>query len=235
MVLDMSNGDASDNASSVKGDWIDSGITDYIATHTEPADDILADLRAETAELGRAKRMQVDADQGALLSLFTRLTGALNAVEIGTFTGYSSICIARALAPGGHLTCFDVSEEFTSVARRYWERAGLDDRITLVVGEALDRLGVLPDERIDLVFIDADKPNYVNYYEALVPRLRTGGLILVDNTLWSGRVVERSGQPIPDDESTAAIAAFNDHVAADARVASYILPVADGLTLVVRR
>lgn len=220
-------------ASDVKGTWIEPSITDYIAARTAPPDALLADLRAETATLGRAKGMQIDADQGVLLDVFTRLVGARRAVEIGTFTGYSSICIARALAAGGHLTCLDVSDEFTAIARRYWERAGLTERITLVLGPALERLDELGDEPLDLVFIDADKPNYVHYYEAVVPRLRQGGVVLVDNTLWGGDVVE----PVTGDtdESTRALVAFNDHVAADDRVSSYLLPVADGLTVAVRR
>ena len=176
--------------------------------------------------------MQVSADEGALLTLLTRLVGVESAIEVGTFTGYSSICIARGLATGGGLLCCDVSEEYTDVARAAWRDAGLLDRIELRLGPALVTLRSLPEDRtFDLAFIDADKPSYVAYYDELVPRLRPGGVILVDNTLWSGRVVDASA----DDENTIAIRRFNDHVAADDRVDSYILPESDGLTLIRRR
>ena len=145
--------------------------------------------------------MQVSADQGALLTILTRLAGATFAVEVGTFTGYSSICIARGLQPGGRLLCCDVSEEYTAIARRAWERAGVADRIELRLAPALETLRALPaGETIDVAFIDADKPNYVNYYEELLPRVRRGGLILADNTLWSGRVADAAADD--DDDPT---------------------------------
>ena len=150
------------------------------------------------------------------------------AVEIGTFTGYSALCIARALPADGTLLCCDVSEEWTSVGRRYWERAGVAGAITLALGPALETLRALPaDATFDLAFIDADKPSYLAYYEELVPRVAPGGLILVDNTLWSGRVVD----PDAHDPDTDAIRAFNAHVAADPRTDTVLLPVGDGLTL----
>ncbi len=216
-----------------QGDWIDSSIVAYIAERSTPQPDAALDeLRAETSALGDVSTMQVSYDEGALLTILTRLAVATVAVEIGTFTGYSSICIARGLAPGGRLLCCDVSEEYTSIARRAWERAGVADRIELRLAPALDTVRALPvDEPIDVAFIDADKPNYVNYYEELLPRLRQGGLILADNTLWSGQVGDAAAEATAN---LTAIRRFNDTVAADARVASYILPVSDGLTIITK-
>ncbi len=207
-------------------------IAEYIAVRTAPPDDVLADLQARTAALGRVAGMQIGADQGALLTLLTRLVGARQAVEIGTFTGYSSICIARGLAPGGHLLCCDVSEEYTTIAREAWARAGLTDAIELRLAPALETLRQLPaDVALDLAFIDADKSGYASYYAELLPRIRAGGILLADNTLWSGRVVDAAAT----DADAVAIRAFNDLVAADGRVESYILPVGDGLTLIRKR
>jgi caffeoyl-CoA O-methyltransferase len=207
-------------------------IADYIAERTPPPDEVLVRLQARTAELGRVAGMQIGADQGALLTLLTRLAGATSAVEVGTFTGYSSISIARGLAPGGRLLCCDVSEEFTALAREAWADAGLTDVIELRIAPAIETLRALPaDPTIDLVFIDADKGGYASYFEELLPRVRPGGLLLVDNTLWSGRVVDDAA----DDADTTAIKAFNDAVAADDRVESYLLPVGDGLTLIRKR
>jgi caffeoyl-CoA O-methyltransferase len=211
---------------------VDPGIAAYVAARTTQPDDVLVSLRERTARLGRAAQMQVGADQGALLTLLTRLAGAGEAIEVGTFTGYSSICIARGLQPDGHLLCCDVSEEYTAWAREAWTAAGVDDRIELRIGPALDTLRALPaDLVVDFAFIDADKPAYADYFEALLPRLRAGGLIAVDNTLWSGRVLDDE----PGDASTEAIKRFNDLVAGDPRVDSYILPVEDGITLIVKR
>lgn len=207
-------------------------IASYIAERTAPPDDVLIRLQARTAELGRSAGMQIGADQGALLTLLTRLVGARHAVEVGTFTGFSSICIARGLAPGGHLLCCDVSEEFTAIARDAWAEAGLTDVIELRVAPAIDTLRALPaDPPIDLAFIDADTGGYAGYFEELLPRVRSGGLLLADNTLWSGRVVDETA----DDADTVAIRAFNDMVATDERVESYVLPVGDGVTLIRKR
>jgi predicted O-methyltransferase YrrM len=207
-------------------------IADYIAERTAPPDDVLARLQARTQELGRAAGMQIGADQGALLTLLTRLIGARRAVEVGTFTGYSSICLARGLAPGGSLLCCDVSETYTAIARRAWAEAGLTDVIELRIAPAIETLRALPpDDVIDLVFIDADKGGYGDYFDELVPRVRPNGLLLVDNTLWSGRVVDAAAT----DADTLAIKAFNDKVAADERVESYLLPIGDGVTLIRRR
>ncbi len=180
--------------------------------------------RAEHAGVGRRGRAAHAADP--------KLVGAVKAIEVGTFTGYSSICIARGLAPGGHLLCCDVSEEYTAIAQHAWQQAGLSDRIELRIAPALETLRALPETAdIDLAFIDADKGGYTAYFDELLLRLRPGGVILADNTLWSGRVVDADG----DDENTGAIRTFNDKVAADDRVESCILPVSDGLTLIRKR
>jgi len=164
----------------------------------------------------------------AFLTLLTRLIGARSTVEVGTFTGYSSLCIARGLPSDGRLLCCDVSEEWTAIARRAWEQAGVADRIELRIGPGADTLRSLPkDETIDLAFVDADKPGYPVYYEELLARLRPNGVILVDNVLWDGRVIQADAT----DDNTVAIKAFNDMVAADDRVEAVMLPIADGLTL----
>lgn len=204
---------------------------EYLVAHGIPPDDVLRDLAAETAALPQAM-MQISPEQGALMTLLTRLVGARDAIEVGTFTGYSSICIARGLEPGGRLLCCDVSEEWTAIARRYWERAGLSDRIELQLGPAIETLRALaPEPAFELAFLDADKGAYPEYYEELVPRLRRGGVLLVDNVLAGGTVAD----PANHDERAAAMRAFNDQVASDERVESVILPVADGLTLARRR
>ncbi|WP_017587576.1 O-methyltransferase [Nocardiopsis ganjiahuensis] len=201
----------------------------YIVDHSQPVDPVLADLAEETAELfPDFQGMQIGPEQGAFTTLLTRLSGARDAVEIGTFTGYSSICFARGLPEDGTLLALDISEEWTSVARRYWERAGVSDKITLRIGPALESLRALPEEpQFDLAFLDADKEGYVGYWEELVPRTRTGGLLLADNTLSHGRVI--------DPEQTSAhvqgIRDFNDRLVADDRVEQVLLPIGDGLTL----
>jgi caffeoyl-CoA O-methyltransferase len=164
--------------------------------------------------------------------MLTRLVGARRAVEVGTFTGYSSLCIARGLAPGGSLLCCDVSEEWTAIARRAWEAAGVADRIDLRIAPALETLRGLSDApEVDLVFIDADKPGYVDYWNALVPRVRPGGLLLADNVLWGGRIAV----PAEDDDDLTALRRFNDVVAADERVEAVVLTAFDGLTIARRR
>jgi len=207
-------------------------VYEYLVAHSAPPDDVLRDLAEETAALGPVSIMQVAVEQGAFLTMLARLMGARRAVEIGTFTGYSSICIARGLADGGRLLCCDVSEEWTAIARRYWTRAGLDDRIELRLGPGLDTLRALPREpAIDLVFIDADKPGYRSYYEELLPRVRPNGLFVFDNVLWSGAVAD----PAVQDDSTRALRALADHVRQDARVDEVMLAVADGLLLARKR
>jgi caffeoyl-CoA O-methyltransferase len=208
-------------------------LQDYLLAHSAPPDQLLAALADETARsFPVAAGMQVGSEQGTLMTMLARLTGARTAVEVGTFTGYSAICIARGLADGGRLTCCDVNEEWTSVARRYWQLAGLDDRIELRLGPALDTLRALPPgPDLDLAFIDADKPGYVSYWEEIVPRTRPGGLIMVDNTLSHGRVTDLANT----DPAVQGIRDFNDHAVADPRVDLVLLPVGDGLTLARRR
>jgi len=207
-------------------------ISAYVADHSAPPDDVLRRLIDTTLDAtGDRSRMQISSDEGSLITLLTRLVGARNAVEIGTFTGYSSICIARGLAPGGHLLCLDVSKEYTDFARQAWAEAGLEDMIELRLGPALDSIAKLEEtEQFDLAFIDADKGAYFAYYEELLPRLRPGGMMLVDNTLWSGRVVAPPTEN--DDADTVALRRFNDDVAGDERVESFILPIRDGLTMI---
>lgn len=207
-------------------------VHNYLVEHGTPPDDVQLALIEETRALGPVAGMQIAPEQGAFLTLLVRILGARNAVEVGTFTGYSSLCIARGLAGGGRLLCCDVSDEWTSIARRYWERAGVADRIQLRLAPGLETLRGLPEEEaIDFAFIDADKPSYPHYYEELLVRLRPNGVIGVDNVLWDGRVVD----PNADDDNTRAIKAFNDLVAADDRVDTVMLPIADGLTLLRKR
>ena len=201
----------------------------YLLDHSTPVDDIQRELIAETEALGGISRMQISPEQGQFMTMFIRLIGARDAVEIGTFTGYSSLAISRGLPDEGTLLCCDVSDDWTAVARRYWEQAGVAAKITLEIGPAAETLAARPEApQFDLAFIDADKPGYVAYYELLVPRLRPGGVILVDNVLWSGAVIDDEAQ----DEDTVAIRAFNDHVAADPRTDCVMLAIGDGLTFI---
>jgi caffeoyl-CoA O-methyltransferase len=207
-------------------------VHDYAVAHGTPPDAVQESLIAATAALGGVSRMQIAPEQGAFMTLLAKLVDARFAVEVGTFTGYSSICIARGLAEGGRLLCCDVSEEWTAVARDHWVQAGVDDRIELVIGPAADTLRALPgDPPIDFAFIDADKTGYRTYYDEIVQRLRPGGLVLVDNVLWSGNVVDDRDQS----DDTVAIRAVNDHIAADDRVDVVMLPIADGLTIARKR
>lgn len=207
-------------------------LHDYVVAHTAGQDEVLGELAAETLERypDRAS-MQIAPEQGALLTLLVRLTEARFAVEIGTFTGYSAICLARGLRDNGRLVCFDNSEEWTAVAARYWDRAGVADRIELRLGDAKETLASLADDPpVDLAFIDADKLGYRHYYEVVLDALAADGLIVVDNVLSRGRVLDPGAN-----EEAAAIADFNDAVAADDRVDVVMLPVADGLSLITRR
>jgi caffeoyl-CoA O-methyltransferase len=195
-------------------------------------DEVMRRLRSDTAALGDAAGMQIGEDQGQMLTMLTRLIGARRAVEVGTFTGYSSMCIAQGLADGGSLLCCDVSEEWTAIGQRAWDAAGLAERIELRIAPALDTLRSLPEEaEIDLAFIDADKPRYAAYWAELVPRVRPGGLLLADNVLWSGRIADLTVA----DANTAALRDFNDLVAADDRVETVVLTAFDGLTIARRR
>ncbi|TVL90027.1 O-methyltransferase [Streptomyces sp. SAJ15] len=204
----------------------------YVLAHNPPLDPVQRELvdatRARLPEV--AVKLSAE-EQGPLLAFLVRLTGARHIVEVGTFTGFSALCMAQALPADGTLITCDISEEWTAYGREAWAKAGVADRVDLRVAPALDTLRALPEEpHIDLVYLDADKVNYVAYWEELVPRMRPGGLIVADNTLFSGRVVdpEATGDP-------AAIRAFNDHVAADARMDAVLLTVADGVTLARRR
>lgn len=215
-----------------KSFFLSSEIHAYLVAHGMPPDPVLRELAEETQKVGPLAVMQVAPEQGAFLTLVTKLVGARRAIEVGTFTGYSSICIARGLPADGKLLCCDVSEEWTGIARRYWQRADVAARIELRIAPAAETLRALPyREEWDLGFIDADKVGYPVYYEEILKRLRPGGLILADNVLWMGRVAERSA----DDPQTNAIRAFNDQVAKDERVECVMLPVSDGLTLIRKR
>ncbi|HEY3725058.1 MAG TPA: O-methyltransferase [Acidimicrobiia bacterium] len=215
-------------ADAPKSFFLSPAIHEYLVAHGTPPDAPQRALIEETAALGGISMMQIAPEQGAFMTLLTRIVGARRAVEVGTFTGYSALCIARGLPPDGRLLCCDVSEEWTSVGRRFWEQAGVADRIELRIAPAVETLRSLPrDESIDLAFIDADKPSYAAYYEELLARLRPNGVILVDNVLWGGSVAEED----PKDENRVAIRAFNDMVATDDRVDAAMIPVGDGLTL----
>jgi caffeoyl-CoA O-methyltransferase len=209
-------------------------LAGYVRASSEAPDDVAADLLAETAAMadrGEAPAtFQIAPEQGAFMQLLTRALGVRRAVEIGTFTGFSALCIARGLADGGRLLCLDRSEEWTAVARRYWERAGLADRIELRVGDALPGLRALPaEETFDLAFVDADKTGYPDYVEELHPRMTTNGLVLLDNTLRQGRVLD----PQTDDDR--AVVALNAALATDPRWETVLLPLADGLTALRKR
>jgi caffeoyl-CoA O-methyltransferase len=209
-------------------------LAGYVRATSEAPDEVAADLLAETAAMadrGEAPAtFQIAPEQGAFMQLFTRAVGARRAIEIGTFTGFSALCIARGLPDDGSLLCLDRSEEWTAVARRYWSRAGLADRIELRLGDALPSLRDLPAvETFDLAFVDADKTGYPDYVEELHPRMTPNGVVLLDNTLRSGRVLD----PQTDDDR--AVVALNAALAADARWETVLLPVADGLTVLRKR
>jgi caffeoyl-CoA O-methyltransferase len=208
-------------------------LYDYVVAHGHNGDALLRELAAETAnQLGSVSMMQIAPEQGTLMGLLARAINARSAIEVGTFTGYSALCVARALPADGLLLCCDVSAEWTAIARRYWEKAGVSDRITLKLGPALETLRALPrDANVDFSFIDADKSNYRNYYEELLARTRSGGLILIDNVLWNGEVLNQKNQS----EDTRAIRELNDFIARDDRVEAVMIPVSDGLTICRRK
>ncbi|MUL41014.1 SAM-dependent methyltransferase [Streptomonospora sp. PA3] len=208
-------------------------LHDYLVAHSAPVDPVLADLAEETARLyPDLTTMQIGPEQGTFMTLLARIAGARDVVEVGTFTGYSATCMARGIPDDGTLLALDISEEWTAIARRYWERAGVAHKIDLRIGPALETLRTLPEgPRFDLAFIDADKEGYTGYWEELVPRMRPGGVLLVDNTLSHGRVVD----PAEDSAQVQGIRDFNDRAAADERVELVLLPVGDGLTLARKR
>jgi caffeoyl-CoA O-methyltransferase len=205
---------------------VEPGIEQYAEEHTTSDGELFERLAAETREKTTAPQMMVGRIEGQFLATLVRLSGARRILELGTFTGYSSISMASALPPDGRIITCDVDPEATAIARRYMDESGHGDKIEIRLGPALDTLREL-EGPFDLVFIDADKPNYVNYYEAALPLLGDDGLLIADNVLWSGRVVEDGG-----DESTKAIKSFNEHVKRDTRVVSVTLTVRDGMTLV---
>ncbi len=208
---------------------VEPSVEGYAEEHTTPDGELFERLAAETREKTTAPQMMVGRLEGRFLGVLVSSLRARRVLELGTFTGYSSISMALALPPGGRVITCDVNEETTAIARRYAEEAGVADRIDYRLGSGLETIAQL-DGPFDLVFIDADKPNYVNYYEATLPLLAEGGLIVVDNTLWSGRVVDEEDE----DESTQAIRALNDHVAEDPRVENVLLTVRDGMNIVWR-
>jgi predicted O-methyltransferase YrrM len=205
----------------------------YAAEHGSRETAVQKRLRAETDKLPMAQ-MQIGADQGAFMQLLIRLMGARRCIEIGTFTGYSALSVAMALPPNGKIVCCDISEEWTSIARRYWKMARVEKKIDLRLAPALRTLdGLLSKEKnkFDFAFIDADKANYQNYFDRCLKLVRKGGLIALDNTLWGGQVLN----PAAADEDTRAIQAFNRKLHADRRVELALLTVGDGLTLALKR
>ena len=209
--------------------FVEPAIADYALDHSSPSDEVQLELQSVTqGRAGRLAGMQIGDDQALFMEMLARAMGARHAVEVGTFTGSSALAVARGMGPEGRLLCCDISEEWTAIAREYWTKAGVADRIDLRIGPGLETLRSLsPADQFDLVFVDADKAGYLDYYEELVPRLRPGGLLLADNTLWSGRVATDA-----DDEDTNAIRAFNDHVVADSRVRVVMLPLGDGVSVI---
>ncbi len=204
----------------------------YLVAHSTPPDALLRDLITETAQrFPNQVRWQIGPEQGTFMTMLASLMNTQQTIEVGTFTGYSSLCLARGLAEGGRLICCDNSEEWTSVARAYWQKAGVSDRIELRLGPALETLRLLSDRpSFDLAFIDADKQGYIGYWSELVPRIRPGGVLLVDNTFSGGRIFNE----VPDPDALA-IREFNDHILDDERVELVMLPVGDGLTMARKR
>jgi caffeoyl-CoA O-methyltransferase len=213
-----------------RSQFIDAVIDDYAAAHSTPPDAHQLELQRVTQEkTGRAAGMQIGDDQAVLMEMLVRAMGATRAVEIGTFTGYSALAVARGLGPGGRLLCCDVSQEWTSIARAAWQEAGVAGRIELRVGPGLETLRALPPgEQFDFAFIDADKTGYAQYYEEVLTRLRPGGLILLDNMLQGGHVTA----DLTGDDDVTAVRSLNDAIAADPRVKVVLVPIGDGVSLV---
>ncbi|MEG4009529.1 class I SAM-dependent methyltransferase [Microcoleus sp. Pol11C1] len=213
---------------------LENQLYDYLLSISLREPDILASLREETAKHPMAQ-MQIAPEQGQFMELVVQLMGATKTLEIGVFTGYSSLCVALALPSNGQIIACDVSEEYTAIARRYWEAAGVANKISLQLGPAINTLDKLIAEgqagTFDFAFIDADKENYEAYFERSLQLVRNGGLIVIDNVLWSGRVAD----PQIQDESTTALRTFNDKLRNDPRVTLSVVPIADGLTLALKR
>ena len=216
-----------------KSEFINQSIQEYIIATTVREHPVLAELREETSHLSNAM-MEIGPEQGAFMQLLARTIGAKRYLEIGVFTGYSSLAVALALPDDGRVVACDVSEEYTAVARRYWKRAGVDGKIDLRIAPALDTLARLAEEKadpFDMAFIDADKENVDNYYEAALQFLRPGGLILVDNVLWSGRVANSSD----NDDGTVALRALNAKAGRDERVDLSLVAMCDGILIARKR
>ena len=217
-----------------KSSFVSDDIYKYLLSHSVCESDLLSRLREETSHTN-CPQMQISADQGRFLALLVQLIGAVNTIEIGVFTGYSTLCVAQALPPIGRIVACDVSEEWTSIAIRYWNEAGIAHKIDLRLAPALDTLRLLQKEGrgnfFDFAFIDADKRNLDAYYEYALTLIRPRGLIAVDNVLWSGKVIDPSAQ----DEDTVAIRALNDKLVNDRRVEVCMLSIADGLTLAMKK
>ena len=213
---------------------LENQLYDYLLSISLREPDILASLREETAKHPMIQ-MQIAPEQGQFMELLVQLMGAKKTIEIGVFTGYSSLCVALALPPNGQIIACDVSEEYTAIARRYWEAAGVANKISLHLGPAINTLDKLIAEgqagTFDFVFIDADKENYEAYFERSLQLVRNGGLIVIDNVLWSGRVAD----PQVQDASTTALRSFNDKLRKDPRVTLSVVPIGDGLTLALKR
>lgn len=207
-------------------------LQSYVLACSTPPDEVERSLRTETESLDAPIEMLSAVEQGRLLAALVRIGGARLAVEVGTFTGFAALCMARALPPDGRLVCCELNAEWAQVGRRHWERAGVAESIELRIAPALETLRAMPaDEPIDLAFVDADKDGYVDYYEEIVPRLSERGVLVADNVLAGGRVVD----PSADDDMAVSIRRFNEHVAADERTEQAMLPVGDGMTVVMRR
>lgn len=215
-------------------EFIPEAIETYLHQHTLREDPLLAQLREETADLTEGG-MQISPEQGQLMAMLVRLTGARRCIEVGVFTGYSSLCVALALPDDGHIIACDVSQEWTDIAHRYWEHAGVADKIELRLGHALRTLDALIADgqkgQFDFAFIDADKSSYPGYYERVLTLLRHGGLAAIDNTLWSGKVAEAA----TDDKTARLFRTFNDQLLRDERIDLSVLPIGDGLTLARKR
>jgi predicted O-methyltransferase YrrM len=209
--------------------FLPQNIARYIEEHSVREPEILRELRAATAAVPMSG-MQIGADQGQFMALLVQAIGARRCLEIGTYTGYSALAVALALPEDGHITCCDINKDWTAIARKFWAQAGVEKKIDLRIAPALETLKTLKGP-FDFVFIDADKPNYGNYYEACLPMVRRGGVLAIDNTLWSGWVADAKQK----DADTVALRAFNDKLHRDERISLALLPLGDGVTLVLKK